>query len=130
MAGTAARIVAASGRRTNDMISPGGTLKYRGRSVVCHPNETHLCLRFAARRHMVGLPPSPSRPPINRSHMRRTLGSTALLVSLAAGIAGAQGSQPQKKPAAPSRAAAKTIAWADLVGEWVGKSTRGTSDSV
>jgi len=62
--------------------------------------------------------------------MRRTLGGTALLVSLAAGIAGAQGSQPQKKPAAPSRAAAKTIAWADLVGEWVGKSTRGTSDSV
>jgi hypothetical protein len=63
--------------------------------------------------------------------MRRTLGSTTLLVSLVAGIASAQGNSPTKKPAAPVQAgAAKTVAWADLVGEWVGKSTRGTSDSV
>ena len=81
---------------------------------------------------MVGLPPSQSRPPINRSQtMRRTLGGTALLVFLAGGIGSAQGSPTPKKPAAPSRAAApKTVAWSDLVGEWVGKSTRGTSDSV
>lgn len=63
--------------------------------------------------------------------MRRTLGSTALLVSLVAGTATAQGNPAAKKPAPPAQAgAAKSVAWADLVGEWVGKSTRGTSDSV
>lgn len=58
--------------------------------------------------------------------MRSTLLSSILVVGLSTAAA-AQGKQ-QPKQAGTSKAAA--IAWSDLVGDWEGKSMRGTSDSV
>ncbi len=60
--------------------------------------------------------------------MRRTIGITALLLTFAAGNVTGQAKTEAKQAGAPK--AANAITWADLTGDWVGKSMRGNSDSV
>ena len=59
--------------------------------------------------------------------MRRMIGSALFLVAVA-GPALAQVQPAAKQTGAPK--AASAVTWASLAGDWEGKSTRGTSDSV
>src|SRR5689334_11932695 len=60
--------------------------------------------------------------------MRRTIGSVVVLTAVAASSALAQVKPAAKQAGAPGKADAVT--WGAITGDWVGKSTRGTSDSV
>jgi len=60
--------------------------------------------------------------------MRRTIGSVVVLTAVAASSALAQIKPAAKQAGAPGKADAVT--WGAITGDWVGKSTRGTSDSV
>ena len=63
--------------------------------------------------------------------MRRTFGSSALLIVAITSSSLAQGGAPAKKSApAPTQAAAAAVSWAGLAGSWEGKTTRNNSDSV
>jgi len=59
--------------------------------------------------------------------MRRMIGSALFLVAVA-GPALAQVQPAAKQTGAPK--AASAVTWASLAGDWEGKSTQGTSDSV
>jgi hypothetical protein len=61
--------------------------------------------------------------------MRRMIGSSLFLVAVVAGQALAQVQPAAKQSGAPAKAAS-AVTWASLAGDWEGKSTRGTSDSV
>lgn len=60
--------------------------------------------------------------------MRRTIGSAVALVAIVAGSALAQDKPKPKQAGAPAKA--ESVTWGAITGDWVGKSTRGTSDSV